>query len=50
MFRVINGCLGLILIIICLQVFLANEIFELIKEIILNLLEIINQFLSQVKQ
>lgn len=47
MFRVINGCLGLIFMIILLQLFLANEVFELIKEIILNLLEIINQFLSQ---
>lgn len=50
MFRVLNNCLGLILILVLLPLFLGSEMFELIKEIIMQILEIVNKFLSQFNQ
>ncbi len=50
MFKAINGCLSLIVIIVVLQIALPKEILELTKEIVINLLEFINQSLGQLKQ
>lgn len=50
MFKGLSSCLSLIIGLLFLALFLGSEMFELIKEIIIQILEIINNFLSQLNQ